>query len=877
MEIHHIKQWILHPSAYLFIYSLLCLVQPSPSIAQYQVTLEGQTYRLVLARNLIEEIHQADANTTQQYKRLVVQGPMVLNTDTLRTALAFEDVHFTAEATFENAVFLHPIHFVRTHFKKGISLFGTHFQGEFSCLECTIVDNANFKRVTFADKVNFSASHFESPAFFSQTSFMGESSFERTMFNDAAYFDKTTFSQLSHFQDATFAYIASFKMAVWQSTASFAGVRFKEGAGFEQTRFAGAATFDASYFRREANFKQADFSSMVSFRRSVFNRPAHFVKAHFRASTHFIDSRFKKGASFAGATFVMPFRPHADFGDSLNVKDISAPLIDLESETKARSITLQNISASASGCTPETTATPIQFVDITQAAGINFEHYNGFSNEYYYVETFGAGAAFLDFDGDGWLDLYLVNGASLSGSRPRPVPTNHIYHSTGAGDFTDVTATAGDAGHSGYGMGCAAADYDADGDTDLYVTNFGPNLFLRNEGGGRFTDATLTMGGDDARWGTSCGFLDYDQDGDLDLYITNYVDFDLEKNVVCAERGIRSYCEPKYYEPVGDVLYRNDGDKFVDITSDVGITLEGRGLGVAFSDYDLDGDTDIYVANDGTMHFLYQNQGNHFAEVGLFSGARYNEDGLAEAGMGVDFGDWDKDGFQDVFVTNFAHQTNTLYGNDGQGQFYDTTKYAGLAEPSYKPLGFGTNFLDYDNDTDLDLFVANGHVMDKITQVHSDHSYPQPNQMFCNQQGTRFVEVSTRLGSALLEAAVSRGSAVADYDNDGDLDLLVTNIAASPNLLRNDGGNSQHWLTIQLVGNSQREALGTRVIVTADGQSQIKERQSGGSYLSGSDPRLHFGLGQATQADIEIRWPDDSVQHIKDVKVDQILHIVQGA
>ena len=317
------------------------------------------------------------------------------------------------------------------------------------------------------------------------------------------------------------------------------------------------------------------------------------------------------------------------------------------------------------------------------------------------------------------------------------------------------------------------------------------------------------------------------------------MEFDPQNNIVCAEGGIRSYCEPKFYEPVGDVLYRNEDGQFRDVTLETGIIHKGRGLGVAFSDYDLDGDTDIYVANDGTMNFLYQNQGNRFAEVGLYAGGRYNEDGLAEAGMGVEFGDWDNDGLQDIFVTNFAQETNTLYGNDGQGQFYDITQRAGLAEWSYKPLGFGTNFFDYDNDGDLDLFVANGHVMDKITQVHPDHAYPQPNQVLCNQRGTRFVDVSLKLGPALTAAAVSRASATADYDNDGDLDLLVTNVAAAPNLLRNDGGNRQHWLTIRL------EALGTRVAVTASGQRQVKEHQSGGSYLVSSDPRLHFGLGEA--------------------------------
>ncbi len=841
---------------------LLFLIVPLPSTAQYEVTIEGKAYQLILARDLVAAIQQAAADTALEYNRIVVQGPLELTGDTLRAALAFEDVRFASPVVLERAVFLQPMRFVRTHFQQGISLLETRFESGFSCRDCRIVGKANCKRTLLADKVDFSATQFFGTAFFQQTNFSGETTFERTQFEDATYFDQTAFARSTHFQDASFAALASFKEAVWQSTVSFAGVRFGEDALFEQSRFAGATTFTAAYFRGAAHFERANFSATASFRRIVFVGPARFVDSHFHDSAFFIDSRFKQEAIFAGATFARPFRPNAHFSVAPNLADMTAPLIDLKPKAAARPVSPPD--------TSDPSCDPIQLVDITQAAGLDFEHYNGFSGEYYYVETFGAGAAFLDVDGDGWLDLYLVNGAPLSDERPEPIPANRLYHNTGAGGFTDVTA-ASEAGHTGYGMGGAAADYDADGDVDLYVTNVGPNLLLRNEGDGHFADATAAVGGADARWGTSCGFLDYDLDGDLDLYATNYVDFDPQKNIVCAEDGIRSYCEPKFYEPVGDVLYRNEDGQFLDVALEAGIIHKGRGLGVAFSDYDLDGDTDIYVANDGTMNFLYQNQGNRFAEVGLYAGGRYNEDGLAEAGMGVEFGDWDNDGFQDIFVTNFAQETNTLYGNDGQGQFYDITLRAGLAECSYKPLGFGTNFLDYDNDGDLDLFVANGHVMDKITQVHPDHAYPQPNQVLCNQRGTRFVDVSARLGPALAVAAVSRGSATADYDNDGDLDLLVTNVAATPNLLRNDGGNRQHWLAVQLGDTSQH----VRVAVTADGQRQVKEHLSGGSYLSSSDPRLHFGLGRATQATVEIRWPDGRLQKMEEVAADQILHIVQ--
>ena len=854
----HSQTMISYSSIHRFL--LLFLLVPLPAAAQYEVTLEGKAYQLVLARDLVAAIQRAPAGTTLGYNRLVVQGPLELTGDTLSAALAFADVRFTSPVVLERAVFRQPLHFVRTHFQQGVSLLETRLEKGFACRDCRIVGTANFKRTRLAD-VDFSATKFSAAAFFQQTNFGGETTFERTQFDGATYFDEAAFARATLFRDASFADLASFKEAVWQSTVSFAGARFGADARFAHSRFAGAATFAAAYFGGAVHFERATFSAAASFRRIVFGGPARFVDAHFHAAALFGDSRFKQEATFAGATFARPFQPSAHFSVAPDLADVTAPLIALRPKAAARPIPPLDPADPSCG--------PILLADVTQAAGLHFEHYNGFAGEYYYVETFGAGAAFLDADGDGWLDLYLVNGAPLSGEPPDPIPTNRLYHNTGAGGFADVTAASG-AGHTGYGMGCTAADYDADGDVDLYVTNVGPNLLLRNEGNGRFADVTTEVGGGDARWGTSCGFLDYDLDGDLDLYATNYVEFDPQKNIVCAEGGIRSYCEPKFYEPVGDVLYRNEDDHFRDVTSATGIIHKGRGLGVAFSDYDLDGDTDLYVANDGTMNFLYQNQGGRFAEVGLYAGGRYNEDGLAEAGMGVEFGDWDNDGFQDIFVTNFAQETNTLYGNDGQGQFYDITQRAGLAECTYKPLGFGTNFFDYDNDSDLDLFVANGHVMDKITQVHPDHAYPQPNQVLCNQRGIRFVDVSARVHPALAAAAVSRASATADYDNDGDLDLLVTNVAAAPNLLRNDGGNRQHSLTIQLA------ARGTRVAVIAGGQRQVREFQSGGSYLSSSDPRLHFGLGEATSATVKIHWPDGTLQTLEKVAADQIVPIIQS-
>ena len=524
---------------------------------------------------------------------------------------------------------------------------------------------------------------------------------------------------------------------------------------------------------------------------------------------------------------------------------------------------------------PSPFSSPIQYTDVTRQSGIDFQHYTGARGNYYYMETYGSGAGFFDYDGDGWLDIYLVNGRHLTGLAPDPLPTNHLYRNLGDGTYADVTDRTG-TGDTGYGMGCSAADYDSDGDQDLYVANFGPNLLYRNLGDGTFADVTAQTGTGDSRWSSSCGFIDYDSDGDLDLFVANYVDYTLERDVICKKGKIRSYCDPDTYDPIGDILYRNDGDRFADVTRETGITRIGRGLGVAFQDYDDDGDTDIYVANDGTMNFLYENQGGTFGEVGLQSGTRYNMDGRAEAGMGVDFGDFDDDGQPDIVVGNFSYETNTLYHNVGQGQFLDASNRLGIGAISFVPLTFGARFLDCDNDGDLDIAAANGHVLDNIADVDSALTFAQPNQLLRNENGERFVDISTSLGTALTAPNVGRALATADYDNDGDIDILINAEDGPPSLLRNDGGNqSGHWLLIHLVGAVQKDALGARVAVTADGRRQVKQRQSGGSYLSTHDPRLHFGLGQATLADIEITWPDGQRQQLAGVAADQILRVVQ--
>ena len=537
---------------------------------------------------------------------------------------------------------------------------------------------------------------------------------------------------------------------------------------------------------------------------------------------------------------------------------------------------LAAILVSSCGSAPTPAARSVRYENITRDTGLDFEHFNGALGDYYYVETFGAGAAFFDYDDDGWLDVYLVNGAHLSGLAPDPAPVNRLFRSERSVRFENVTDASG-TGDRGYGMGCAVADYDNDGDEDLYVTNFGPNVLFRNDRDEQFADVTRAAHVGDDRWGSSAAFLDYDLDGDVDLFVANYVEFRLAANEICKRGYIRTYCEPQNYEPIADILYRNDGASgFADVSAETGITLAGRGLGVALSDYDRDGDTDIYVANDATMNFLYENRRGHFVEVGLPVGGRYNQYGQEEAGMGVDFGDFDNDGHQDLFVTNFARESNTLYRNKGGGRLLDVTDALGLTEPSYRPLGFGAKFMDFDNDGFLDLFVTNGHVLDIIGLLDSTDSYPQADQMLRNEGGERFVDVSAELGNDFIARGVGRGAAAADYDNDGDLDLLVTEEAGRARLLRNGGGNSQgHWLLVELEGSQHGDALGTRVTVTSGDVRQVRERQSGSSYLSSHDPRLHFGLGTATIVDLEVRWPAGAVQTFSGVAADQILQLRQ--
>lgn len=523
-----------------------------------------------------------------------------------------------------------------------------------------------------------------------------------------------------------------------------------------------------------------------------------------------------------------------------------------------------------------------QLVDVTVETGIQFKHVHGGSGERYYVETMGSGCAFLDYDNDGDLDIYLINGAPLPGFTAESRPANVLYENKGNGTFTDATKQAG-VGDTHYGIGCAMADYDNDGLVDIYLTNFGPNVLYRNNGNGTFSDVTSIARVGDDQWSASAAFFDYDNDGDLDLYVVNYVNFTLDNHIECGQgsRRIRAYCHPDVYDGISDILYENNGDgTFLDATKRAGLlNPSGKGLGVVCGDYDNDGDADIYVANDKTPNFLYRNNGDGtFTDVALLSGVGFNEDGFSEAGMGVDFGDYDHNGFLDIFVTNFSNETNTVYRNENNGLFTDATYLSGLGISSLLFLGFGTNFFDFDLDGDLDIYVTNGHVLDNVELFKDNITYAERDQLFENDGQGFFTDVSAKLGRDFQIARVGRGAAFGDYDNDGDLDVLISNNNQAAKLFRNDGGNRNNWLKIKTIGTkSNRDGIGTRIKVVAGSLVQIEEVRSADSYLSASDLRVTFGLAKRDKVDLlEVRWPSGLTESYHNLSVNQLLVLKEG-
>jgi len=527
---------------------------------------------------------------------------------------------------------------------------------------------------------------------------------------------------------------------------------------------------------------------------------------------------------------------------------------------------------------------PVVFTDVTESAGLSHARTVSGSpdNKQFLLEEMGSGVALFDYDNDGWLDIFLVNGTSLDPTVRDLHPTSYLFRNNRDGTFTDVTASAGIT-HSGWGQGCCVGDYDNDGLDDLFVSYFGRNVLYHNNGDGTFTDVSEKAGiaGAENRWGAGCCFLDYDRDGDLDLFVANYVNFDPARApkpgeaLYCHYNDIDVPCGPQGFAGGTNLLYHNRGDgTFADVSEQSGIARPhgpssmvfvgnnwrasgSYGMGAAAADFDNDGWPDIYVACDSAPSLLYRN--NHdgtFREIAVPAGCALDENGVALSGMGVAVADYDGDGWLDIARTNFSEQITSLYHNYGNGAFEDAGIKAGLGV-NRKYLGFGVGFLDFDNDGWKDLFLANGHVYSQIANRKLHISYKQPKVLYRNLGNGRFEDVSTRSGPAIAAANLARGCAFGDLDNDGDIDIVINNMDGPPTVLRNDGGNRNSWIQIKCVGTrSNRSGIGARVKVTAGKNSQIDEVMSGSSYYSHNDLRLHFGLGRAGKADsVEIAWP----------------------
>ena len=534
------------------------------------------------------------------------------------------------------------------------------------------------------------------------------------------------------------------------------------------------------------------------------------------------------------------------------------------------------------------------FREVAAETGLRFQHFTGATGQFYLPEIMGSGVALLDYDGDGDLDIFLVQGKvlepgkSVSDARFPPSagwkPGNRLFRNmlkeTGKLQFVDVTDQAG-LNHVDYGMGVAVGDYNNDGYPDLYVTNFGSNILYRNNGNGTFTDVTREAGLADAGWSASAAFVDYDRDGYLDLYVTHYLDFTVRGNRECFDpAGERDYCPPTAYKPVLHRLYRNLGNgKFQDVTQTAGIgAAVGPGLGVICADFNGDGWPDIYAANDGAANLLWLNNGNGtFREAALLSGAAYSEDGVARAGMGVAAGDFDGTGNESIFVTNLTREGAGLFRNKGHAEFMDATRAFGLYQPTFPYTGFGVHWFDYDNDGRPDLYIANGAVTIVENLRGTPYPYHQRNLLLHNE-GTRFRESSGEAGPPFQLSEVGRGAAFGDIDNDGRVDIVVANNNGPARLLLNETAPVGHWLEIRLQGvKCNRDGIGARVAVLREGQKPLWGRvHTDGSYLSASDVRVHFGLGQNPDAQVLVEWPDGSKEKWEHVPADSLVTLRQG-
>jgi len=533
----------------------------------------------------------------------------------------------------------------------------------------------------------------------------------------------------------------------------------------------------------------------------------------------------------------------------------------------------------------EQPAIPVRYTDVCESAKITFQQDSTQTDEKYYLETMGTGVAWIDYDQDGLMDLYFVQSGATDIYKPPHPLRSALYHNNGDGTFTDVTDKTGVGGEGHYGQGVAVGDFDNDGYPDLYVTGYGRAILYHNNGNGTFTDVTAKAGvADEGGWSTSAGWFDYDKDGWVDLVVTNYIDWSPKNNIWCGERrpGYRSYCHPGNYKGQRIKLYHNNHDgTFSDLSDASGVGKpEAKGMGVVLADFNNDGWPDIAIANDSWPNFLFINKHDGtFEDVSLVSGFAASEDGRYEAGMGIDAGDVDGDGWQDLYVTHLDFELNRLYRNSQDGTFTDETFRSGIGNKAVLMSGVAMKFLDYDNDGWNDILQANGSMLDNVALYHSEVSYKEPLLMFRNLGNGHFEKVSESLGPDFMRPIVGRGLATADYDNDGDIDIVTNNRGDYPSLLRNDGGNANHWLTIQLIGTkSNRDGTGASLKLTSEGFVHVEQAKGGGSYMSASDPRIHFGLGKRTKIEkLEITWPSGQVDRLSNLPIDQIITVKEGA
>ena len=526
----------------------------------------------------------------------------------------------------------------------------------------------------------------------------------------------------------------------------------------------------------------------------------------------------------------------------------------------------------------------VRFTDIRKAAGISFVQDSTESDEKYYLETMGTGVAWIDYDQDGLMDLFLVQTSATDVYKPNHPLRSALYHNNGDGTFTDVTGKAGVGGEGHYGQGVAVGDYDNDGYPDLYVTGYGRAILYHNNGNGTFTDVTARAGlADEGQWSTSAAWVDFDRDGWLDLVVLNYLDWNPKNNLWCGERatGYRSYCNPNDYRGQHIRLYHNNHDgTFTDVSQKSGIGVpEAKGMGVVTADFFGSGWPDIAIANDTWPNFLFQNNGNGtFTDISLISGLAASADGRYEAGMGIDAADVDGDGLLDVYITHLDFELDRLYHNNGDGTFTDATYTSGIGNKAMFLSGVAAKFIDYDNDGWPDIVQANGAMVTNVNLYHSMVTYKEPLLMWHNLGHGHFEKASDSLGPDFNRPVVGRGLATADFLNDGNVGFVVNCRGDYPELMRNEGGTGNHWLEVLLIGTkSNRDGIGSTLRLTAGGLVRVDQAKGGSSYMSASDPRIHFGLGSHTKIDsLLIKWPSGQTDKLTDVPVDTIIAVKEG-